>query len=199
MSEAKDEEAELVAQVDNTRGIPTAKFIEDIPAFIAKSGIEPEEVLKDMQQIYGKYKFMESQLVSQKKALVTKVPDIGNALKALEYLMSKMESGDALDTKFEVSDAIYASAEIKPQNKVMLWLGANVMLEYNYEDAHKLLSTNLRNAKINLKGLNKDLVEIFVLALRPHTRTFTASRTQDHHHTHFGRRSFSRTKSLSAR
>lgn len=141
---------------DNSRGIPKADFIEDVPGFVEKNG-DPEACLKVQHNIYGKYKFMENSLVQQKKGLHIKIPDIGNALTALNFLVKKQDAEETLDTKFEVADAIYASASIKPQDKVMLWLGANVMLEYDYKEAGELLGKNLENAKTNLTAVDRDL------------------------------------------
>lgn len=53
--------------------------------------------------------------------------------------------------------ALNLQAKVAPVDKVMLWLGANVMLEYSYEEAHELLTKNLGNAKENLEKLEKDL------------------------------------------
>jgi prefoldin subunit 5 len=150
-------------QENNTRGIPTAEFIEDIPGYITKNakGEDEEETaeanLKELHNTYGKYKFMESSLVQQKKGLVTKIPNIKDALVALAFLVTKKDKDENLAAKFEVADAVYASAEIKPADRVMLWLGANVMLEYNYAEAHELLTLNLKNAKTNLDVLENDL------------------------------------------
>ena len=48
-------------------------------------------------------------------------------------------------TTFQLCDAVFAKATIKPAvNSVMLWLGANVMLEYDFKEADTLLSTNLK-------------------------------------------------------
>lgn len=150
-------------QENNSRGIPTADFLEDIPAYVAKAAKGEDEeqaaeaILKELHNVYGKYKFMESSLVQQKKGLVTKIPGIKEALTALGFLVKKRDAGETLATKFEVADAVYASAEVKPQDRVMLWLGANVMLEYNYTEAHELLTTNLANAKNNLATLETDI------------------------------------------
>jgi hypothetical protein len=40
----------------------------------------------------------------------------------------------------------------------MLWLGANVMLEYTTDEAHTLLSSNLQNCQIALDKLSEDLL-----------------------------------------
>lgn len=37
---------------------------------------------------------------------------------------------------FEVSEGIYSRARIQDTDSVCLWLGANVMLEYSYEEVH---------------------------------------------------------------
>jgi hypothetical protein len=89
----------------------------------------------------SKYKFMESHLVQQQKGLLVKIPDISNALQALHHLMRKEE---AVSCHFELADSVFANATIKKENTVLLWLGANVMLEYNYEEADGLLQKNLK-------------------------------------------------------
>ena len=52
---------------------------------------------------------------------------------------------------------MFAKAEIPPTDKVCLWLGANVMLEYSLEDAEQLLSKNLASAEKNLAEIGFDL------------------------------------------
>lgn len=46
-----------------------------------------------------------------------------------------------------LTDTIWSQAKIKKDiNKVGLWLGANVMVEYSFEEAIVLLKKNLENA-----------------------------------------------------
>ena len=63
-----------------------------------------------------------------------------------------------LNTNFLLSDNIWAKAKI-PNNsgKVGLWLGANVMVEYTYEEAIKLLAKNLKNADAKIKETEDDI------------------------------------------
>ena len=53
---------------------------------------------------------------------------------------------------------MWAKAKI-PNNtgKVGLWLGANLMVEYTYEEALKLLSKNLANAEAKIKETEDDI------------------------------------------
>jgi len=50
-----------------------------------------------------------------------------------------------------VTDAVWAQAKVPQGNTgVRLWLGANIMVEYTFEEARTLLSKNLENATQNL-------------------------------------------------
>ncbi len=73
----------------------------------------------------------------------------------MSFLKSKQEDDDdkPLTTRYNLADMVFAKADISKSGVVHLWLGANVMLEYTYDEAIELLSTKLEKAK-------KDLVEI---------------------------------------
>jgi len=140
----------------NSRGIPSAEFINEVSSYIISKSTTADNLLKSLHNLYGRYKFMESQLISQQKQLLTKIPDISNALAAVEYLISKPNTKTSCN--FELCDSLFASATIDNNtNRVLLWLGANVMLEYNYTEARDLLIKNKHNAEINLKSLDIDL------------------------------------------
>merc|ERR1712126_432961 len=62
----------------------------------------------------------------------------------------KKASEESMDTQFLLSDQVYAEATIPPTDKVCLWLGANVMLEYSLDDAEELLKKNCEAAEKNL-------------------------------------------------
>ena len=52
---------------------------------------------------------------------------------------------------FLLTDAIWAKAKIPKGNQsVHLWLGANIMVEYTFDEAKALLNKNLENAVMNL-------------------------------------------------
>ena len=57
-----------------------------------------------------------------------------------------------------VSDNIWAKAKIpNDSGRVGLWLGANVMVEYTYQEAIVLLNKNLKNAEDKLKEADDDI------------------------------------------
>lgn len=152
-----DSDTRISEVKSNSRGIPAATFFENVPEVCAQNAGGPDGVLKDLNHLYGKYKFMENSLVQQKANLSNKIPEIKSALAAVNFLVKKQEANETVETQFEVADAIYAKASVKPENRVLLWLGANVMLEYGYAEAVELLTKNLSNAQVNLGTLEGDL------------------------------------------
>jgi len=137
----------------NPRGIPRAPFIENIEGFVADKDIDL--VLKGLQEQYSKYKFMESQLAQRKIVIKSKLPDIKRTLETVNFLAAKKES--TITTNFELSDGVYASASINDPSTVCLWLGANVMVEYTFDEAITLLSRNYEGAQTQLKSIVEDL------------------------------------------
>jgi len=146
---------ELTEPETNPRGIPRTPFIANIEDFM-KNQDSADLVLKKMQDNYSKYKFMEMSLNKNKTTLKSKIPDIRSTLDMVKMLKKKKEKGEVLTTNFELSDNIYANAVVKPSN-VCLWLGANVMVEYSFDEAISLLSNNLTSAEKNLSNLVEDL------------------------------------------
>ena len=64
---------------------------------------------------------------------------------------------EPVQTHFELSDGIFVRASIPPTSTVCLWLGANVMVEYPFDDAVSLLENNLQAAENNLKTTKENL------------------------------------------
>ena len=57
-----------------------------------------------------------------------------------------------------VSDNIYAKAKVpNDTGKVGLWLGANVMVEYTFQEAIALLTKNLKNAQLKIDEADSDI------------------------------------------
>lgn len=99
--------------------------------------------------LFSKFKFTEGQFLKYKSTAKVKLPEIRRAIDLIQHI-SKTEG--ALETRFQISDGLYGLAEIpEGSKKVGLWLGAEVMVEYNLEEAEKLLQSNLEKALSNIK------------------------------------------------
>lgn len=158
----------------NARGIPEAKFIENIEDFINDKTCTDADVtnfLNELQMRLEQYKFMEESKRSTLKNLDTKIPDIQNTLNMCKFLKERsndIKNGEdeddeelAKDLKvdYQLNDTIYATAQIPLENceKVSLWLGANVMLEYPIDEAIEMLTQRLDNTKANRTTTLEDI------------------------------------------
>jgi prefoldin subunit 5 len=81
--------------------------------------------------------------------MAVKIPEIERALDIINQLAKPKENNFEID--YMICDTIYSKANVnKDINKVNLWLGANTMVEFTFEEAKKLLGKNLENAQNNL-------------------------------------------------
>ncbi|TSN12249.1 Prefoldin subunit 3 [Bagarius yarrelli] len=111
-------------------GIPEAVFVEDVDSFMKQPGNDTADaVLRKLDEQYQKYKYMEVNL----------------------------DTTEPMETHFLLADNVYCKASVPPTDKVCLWLGANVMLEYDIDEAQTLLEKNLGTASRNLESLEEDL------------------------------------------
>lgn len=140
-------------------GIPEAIFVDDVEAFMSKdeNSDNAKVVLQKLEEQHSKYKFMEANLLARRKRLKSQLPDIKSSLDMVRQLKMKKDSPEPLKTQYLLSDQVYVRAEIPPTDKVCLWLGANVMLEYTLDDAEALLSKNLETASRNLRQVDHDV------------------------------------------
>lgn len=78
-----------------------------------------------------------------------KIPEIEESLAVVKKLAAhEEEEDDPLVTRYSLADAVYGKAEVDTSSKTVgVWLGANVMLEYTYEEAIELLSKKDEAAK----------------------------------------------------
>ncbi|KAF7706550.1 prefoldin subunit 3 [Silurus meridionalis] len=139
-------------------GIPEAVFVEDVDSFMKQPGNDTADVvLRKLDEQYQKYKYMELNLVQKKMRLKNQIPQIKQTLEILRHMQKKKETTDPMETHFLLADNVYCKASVPPTDKVCLWLGANVMLEYDIDEAQTLLEKNLGTASRNLESLQEDL------------------------------------------
>eukprot|EP01059_Diplonema_ambulator_P018496 TRINITY_DN3087_c7_g1_i1.p1 TRINITY_DN3087_c7_g1~~TRINITY_DN3087_c7_g1_i1.p1 ORF type:complete len:220 (+),score=83.28 TRINITY_DN3087_c7_g1_i1:46-660(+) len=141
----------------NPRGLPRMEFIdEDVSGYVkAKGGVAA--VQKKIDEMFSKYKLYEYKMTQSKESLVGKIPEITKTIQMVKHLKDK-EEGEEINTHYELSDVVYAEAVIKEKpEKVALWLGANVMVEYTCDEAITLLTNNLQTAQNSLENVLEDL------------------------------------------
>ncbi|KAK4048563.1 hypothetical protein OIV83_004731 [Microbotryomycetes sp. JL201] len=141
----------------NARGIPQAVFIEDVEKYVGGPDMDAEESLQQLQQLLGKYRYMESNSLQRRGALEDKVPELQRTIQMVEALQRKKDAHESLETTFELSDTLYATGKVDEVDQVYVWLGANTMLSYPLDEAHTLLSDKLHSAQKALRNVKQDL------------------------------------------
>lgn len=137
-------------------GIPEAEFIEDMAA--AAPTIEAaEKLFQTKQETLSKYRYLEQNLLEKQQQLKASRPDILSNLTAVKKLTSEPYQGNPV-ARFQVSDSIYGTATLTETKTIALWLGANLMVEYPYEEAQQLLQTNLDNLESQISENENNLV-----------------------------------------
>ncbi|CAM2718951.1 unnamed protein product [Rotaria socialis] len=123
--------ASLTGGSDNEHlGIPKAVFVDDVDSFMQ----QPENDSTD--------------------TVIKRLDDLNNMV---EQLRKYRENGTDMDTNFLLAHNLYGKAIIPPTDKVCLWLGANVMLEYTLDEADELLRGNQKSAQSALEKVDEDI------------------------------------------
>jgi len=142
--------------LSNSLGIPAASFVENVEEFM-KSEEDAGQAIRKFDEAHSKYRFMELNLMQKKRRLKKQLPDIKSSLDVLKLIKSRRDLNEPMEANFLLSDQVYIDAHVPPTDKIYLWLGANVMLEYSLEEARALLTKNLETAIKNLAQIDIDL------------------------------------------
>jgi len=139
-------------------GVPVAEFIPNVDTYMKTPGRETtEKVLQCMEEMHQKYKLIENSLMQRRARLRSKLDDLKQSLRLIAALKQRQEGGKDAQTLFMLSDQCYATADIPPTDKVCLWLGANVMVEYSIEEADNFLSKELSSCEEKFNELRASL------------------------------------------
>jgi hypothetical protein len=146
-----------ITEGKNDRGIPATRFIDDIEMF-ANSFDPPassELLIGAYSDLFSKFKAYEQQLEQKRGMYLEKLPEIEKSITLVRYLREKKISGDTVIARYNLADTIHSKAEVDcSQGIVNLWLGANVMLEYTYDEALELLTSKQTVAKKDYKEVS---------------------------------------------
>lgn len=80
----------------------------------------------------------------------------------VKHLKAKQEEGETVVTRYNLADTVYTKAELDVDAGIVnLWLGANVMIEYTYDEAIELLSSKEEKAKKDLEDVRLCIILLF--------------------------------------
>jgi len=151
---------ESITDGKSERGIPAVKFLEDISAFADSftPTASAELLIGAFSDLFSKFKVYEQNLSQKRLTFQEKIPEIEKSLSLVNHLKKKKEDGESVITRYNLADMIHTKAELDCSVGIVnLWLGANVMLEYTYDEAIELLSSKLESAKKEFGEVTNDL------------------------------------------
>ena len=144
------------AEKKNPRGIPAAVFIESVEDFLKEESIEA--VLGSLNELYSKYKYMEGSFERSKNIYKGKVPELEQTLELVKLMKSRKENEEEMYTNYNLTDTLYAKAKLNlDKEKVVLYVGAKVLIEYSFDEAIELLEEQIVQSQAKLAELNEDL------------------------------------------
>eukprot|EP01029_Cantina_marsupialis_P027746 TRINITY_DN773342_c0_g1_i1.p1 TRINITY_DN773342_c0_g1~~TRINITY_DN773342_c0_g1_i1.p1 ORF type:complete len:190 (-),score=57.37 TRINITY_DN773342_c0_g1_i1:126-695(-) len=142
----------------NEVGIPEVHFVENVPEYLKDNDdATAEQAIEVFDRLFRRYNMMQLDLQAKRDHMKTKIPEIASTLEMVEKLIAAEEDDETIETDFNLSHHLFAKASIKPEGRVGLWLGANVMVEYSYSEAKEMLETNLVKAKAKLDEHQRSL------------------------------------------
>ena len=147
----------------NPRGIPSAKFIESVEDFLSNNIVSVEVALGALNELYSKYKYMESSFLKSKSVYKSKIPETEQTLELVKMMQKKRDDndGDDMFVNYSLCDTVYSKAKIDTdEGKVCLWIGASTMVEYSYEEAIALLTEQVANQHLKVQELDEDLYHL---------------------------------------
>jgi len=109
------------------------------------AGKEIDQVLVQLQTQLQDYRGMEGRVLMELRRLRAKLPDLQRNLDMVKLLITK--EGEEVKMDFQLADHIFAKSSVKDADGVMLWLGADIMLEYELPEAKELLSSQVQKCQ----------------------------------------------------
>jgi len=100
----------VIDEKKNPRGIPAAKFVENLDEFL--HGTNVETALGAYNELYSKYKFMEQSFEKSKAVYKSKVPELERTIELIEILKKKHDDKEEFITNYSLCDTIYAKAKV---------------------------------------------------------------------------------------
>merc|ERR1712050_555246 len=108
--------------------------------------------------LFGKFKAYETTLDQKKIRFQQKIPEIEKSLKLVTYLKTKQAGEENVISHYNLADMLYGKAEVDCSSGIVnIWLGANVMLEYTYDEALELLISKEKIAQKEYEEVINDL------------------------------------------
>jgi prefoldin subunit 5 len=141
---------------DKLKALPTVEFVEDVDSFmnLPANANNAALTLKREEDMRTRLKMLEANNVDTKKRLQSQTEELTKTLEMLSEIKRRKIQNEEMSTHFRFADHVFLKAKVPPADKIGLWLGANVMLEFDLEEGETLLKEKSAKAAESLKMTN---------------------------------------------
>uniref|UniRef100_A0A914HQS9 Elongator complex protein 4 n=1 Tax=Globodera rostochiensis TaxID=31243 RepID=A0A914HQS9_GLORO len=134
------------------------EVLENVEQFLRTKKRDLEEAQDDERENFRRFKMFETSALQQKAKIDESIRDYRKSLTSLEMLSEQSEKrADPVELTYKLDENLYSRALIEEMDKVCIWLGANVMVEYGLDEAQKLLQSHLGNVEKTAKEIEEDI------------------------------------------
>lgn len=81
--------------------------------FLSETLVPVEAALGAFNELYSKYKYMETSFERSKNIYKSKIPDIEQTLEMIKLMLAKKDEEETMLTNYGLSDTLYSTAEVK--------------------------------------------------------------------------------------
>uniref|UniRef100_A0A915MBA3 Prefoldin subunit 3 n=1 Tax=Meloidogyne javanica TaxID=6303 RepID=A0A915MBA3_MELJA len=140
----------LENKIINASTSTTTETIESLPENVENYLTEKKKTLDDVQEDerdhFRRYKLLETSALQQKAKIDESILDYQKSIDSLKMLAEqKAKKANSVLVTYKLDENLFSDAVIEEMDRVCIWLGANVMVEYKLEEAQTLLTNHLAN------------------------------------------------------
>ena len=140
------------------RQIRKAQVLENVDQYLANKKKSLEDLQEEERENFRRYKLLESSALQQKAKIDENLQDYRKSLEAMQMLAEhKEKQAESLEITYKLDENLYSKAVISDMDRVCVWLGANVMVEYGLDEARQLLTTHLAEIERTNKDTDEEL------------------------------------------
>ena len=85
---------------------------DNVEEFLSGDLVTIESALGAFNELYSKYKYMESSFERSKNVYKSKIPEIAQTVELIKIMMKRRDDGEEMITNYSLCDTIYAKAKV---------------------------------------------------------------------------------------
>uniref|UniRef100_A0A915LGT0 RING-type domain-containing protein n=1 Tax=Meloidogyne javanica TaxID=6303 RepID=A0A915LGT0_MELJA len=126
-----------LCRVDMDKGISvpgSSNALENVENYLTEKKKTLDDVQEDERDNFRRYKLLETSALQQKAKIDESILDYQKSIDSLKMLAEqKAKKANSVLVTYKLDENLFSDAVIEEMDRVCIWLGANVMVEYKLE------------------------------------------------------------------